>query len=512
MSLLSLQPSAAQPQEADEDEKEPTRMYSSGQQALFRKKPPSPMDLTGARLDEIRMYQIPHLREYISDLPRFRTTFARTKISHLKNTPVPRIHWQYITDDEVIIADCARVAGDNHHAQGFLRAGVREYTVWQRGEVKAAIVTCGGLCPGLNDCIEELVNVLYYNYGVDAIFGIRDGYLGFHDPKSWVPLTPAIVEGIHRKGGTILGSTRGGFNLQKIVDSLVTRGINQLYIVGGDGSHRAANEIFREVQRRKLKIVIAAIPKTIDNDIGIIDRSFGFNTAIAEAQHAIISARVEACCTLNGIGIVKLMGRESGMIAAHATIASREVDLCLIPEVPFSMEGANGILAYIDKILDVKGHALVVVSEGAGEDLCGASAGTDPSGNKILPEIGPFLKNCLQKHCKARGITFSIKYHDPSYTIRSVPSTASDSIYCMTLSQNAVHGAMAGFTGFTSALVNNRTVYVPITLITDTSPVYLNPHGRTWERVISSTHQPEFASSEAALLKFATRKPLPSKI
>jgi len=308
-------------------------------------------------------------------------------------------------------------------------------------------------------------------------------------------LTPETVRGLHNLGGTLLGSSRGGFDLQKIMDAVESKGLNQLYIIGGDGTHRGAIELAQEGVKRGLKLTVTGIPKTIDNDIGVIDWSFGFNTACAEARKAIRSAVVEASCAPNGIGVVKLMGREAGHITAISTLASREVDLCLIPEVPFPMGGPDGILAHIEGSVRSQGYCVVVVAEGAGQELLKSTNQRDESGNKVLPEIGMYLQKEIQSHFAKKGMNASIKYHDPSYMIRSVPANASDSVLCMLLALNAVHGAMAGYTGFTSAVVNNRTVLLPMSIIAASSPSYLNPQGRTWERVCNLTHQPRWETA-----------------
>jgi len=294
----------------------------------------------------------------------------------------------------------------------------------------------------------------------------------------------------------MLGSSRGGFDCAQIMDALERKGVNQVYIIGGDGTHRGAIQLVEESVKRGLKMTIAAIPKTIDNDIGVIDWSFGFNSAVAQARKAIRSAVVEARCAPNGIGIVKLMGREAGHITAHATLASREVDLCLIPEVPFRLDGPNSVLTHIEEALQNQGYAVIVVAEGAGQDLLQGSGMTDESGNKVLPEIGMYLQKKISEYFKKKEITASIKYHDPSYMIRSVPANASDSVLCILLAQNAVHGAFAGYTGFTSAVVNNRTVLLPMSVVTSSSPAYLNPNGRTWERVCVLTHQPRWEAAK----------------
>ncbi len=232
---------------------------------------------------------------------------------------------QLITDDEVVLLDIVRRQGVNTKAKSFIRAGPRPTIVFNRSEVKAAIVTCGGLCPGLNDVIEELVKTLYYNYGVDTIYGIRSGYRGFHDKAyyPWMTLTPKSVEGVHDLGGTILGASRGGFDEDKIIAACIKHGVNQIYVIGGDGTHRGANKLAQNALKRGLKMAVACVPKTIDNDIGVIDKSFGFDTAVGEAVKAIHSALVEAKCTPNGIGVVQLMGRHAGYIAPRMSIASR---------------------------------------------------------------------------------------------------------------------------------------------------------------------------------------------
>ena len=339
---------------------------------------------------------------------------------------------QLIHDNEAVLLDIVRRPGLTKAAKAFVRAGPRATIVWKEGEVRAAIATCGGLCPGLNDVIAELFHTLYYGYGVDRIFGIKSGFRGFWDERyrPWKPLTPESVRGIYDMGGTVLGSSRGGFDTDKIIRACQAEGVNQVYIIGGDGTHRAANALYLECRKRKLKMTVAGIPKTIDNDIGVIDRSFGFNTAVAEARKAIQSAVVEASCAPHGLGIVQLMGRHAGYISAHATLASRQVDLCLIPEVPFPLHGPLGVLTLVEEILDRQGYGVIVVAEGAGSDLFKDSEEKDESGNARLPEVGKFLQQQIAQHFRQRNKDVSIKYHDPSYMIRSVPADAGDSVYC----------------------------------------------------------------------------------
>ena len=342
--------------------------------------------------------------------------------------------------------------------------------------------------------VREITNALVHLYGIGGkIYGIRGGYNGFVDEVQYPPieLTPEVVEDIHHSGGTILSSSRGGFDLEKILAFLKKRKINQLFVIGGDGTHRGAFRIHEGCMEAGMNVAVAGIPKTIDNDIDYIDRSFGFASSVEAAQDAIRSAKTEATCNRpNGIGIVKLMGRSAGFIAVHATLGSGDVDLCLVPEVDIVLDGPDGCLPFLRRRVKNQGYAVVVVAEGAGEELMGTSAEVDASGNKKLPKIGEFMKDQIEKHFKEQGEVATVKYIDPSYMIRSVPANASDSLYCMQLAQNAVHGAMAGFTGFSVGLCNNKMVFLPIPELVETSPRSMNPRGRTWERVLARTRQP----------------------
>lgn len=288
-----------------------------------------------------------------------------------------------------------------------------------------------------------------------------------------------------------MGTSRGGFDATKIVDALVARKINQVYLIGGDGTHRGSQALYEEVCKRKLKLAIVGIPKTIDNDINLIDKSFGFDTAVEEARKAINSVHVETKSTINGVGIVVLMGRQSGFIAMYATLASGEANVCLIPEVPFSLDGPNGLLEAIKSRLTARGHCVIVVAEGAGYDLLKTKeVERDKSGNVRLPDIGSHLKSQIKGFFAKEKMEIALKYVDPSYMIRSVPANASDGVYTIVLAQNAVYGAMAGFTGFVVGLVNTQYCYVPIKAVTTTRTVDVS--GDIWQRVMEITGQPEF--------------------
>lgn len=405
---------------------------------------------------------------------------------------------KFIGEDECVLGDIVLKSTEPHVLKAYPRAGPRGSLHFEPSETRVAIVTCGGLCPGLNSIVKNLVTTLQTQYGVSKIYGIRGGYRGFTSLGWEAPLelTSEFVEHAHHIGGTLLGTSRGGFDAEKIVEWLKAKNIHQLYVVGGDGTHRGAYKLGELCLAKGLNVSIAGIPKTIDNDIGVIDRSFGFMTAVSEATRAIAAARVEAECNMpNGIGVVKLMGRNAGFLAAYATLASQDVDLCLVPEVPLELNGPNGVLNHVEKVINQKGHAVVVVAEGAGEELLGMSADTDAGGNRKLPPVGEWLCQQIKDHFKSKSKEATLKYIDPSYMVRSVPADAADSYLCMTLAQAAAHGAMAGFTMFTVGLVNNRTVMIPIPELARKSPRSMSATGRTWERVHTITGQPSPTST-----------------
>ncbi|XP_062090947.1 ATP-dependent 6-phosphofructokinase 3-like [Humulus lupulus] len=433
---------------------------------------------------------VPHLSDYIPDLPTYQ--------NQLQDNPAYSVVKQYFVNEDDTVTQKIVVHKKSPRGVHFRRAGPRQKVWFESDEVHACIVTCGGLCPGLNTVIREIVCGLHYMYGVKKVLGIDGGYRGFY-ARNTISLNPKIVNDIHKRGGTILGTSRGGHDTSKIVDSIQDRGINQVYIIGGDGTQRGASVIFEEIKRRGLKVSVAGIPKTIDNDIPVIDRSFGFDTAVEEAQRAINAAHVEACSIENGIGVVKLMGRYSGFIAMYATLASRDVDCCLIPESPFYLEGPGGLFEYIEKRLKENGHLVLVIAEGAGQELLSESMHMekeDASGNKVLKDVGLWISQRIKDHfAKQRKMAITLKYIDPTYMIRAVPSNASDNVYCTLLAQSAVHGAMAGYTGFTVGPVNGRHSYIPFYRITEKQNNVVITD-RMWARLLSSTNQPSFLSSK----------------
>jgi 6-phosphofructokinase 1 len=366
-------------------------------------------------------------------------------------------------------------------------AGAREMLFFDPAEVRAGIVTCGGLCPGLNDVIRGLTMVMWHRYGVRHIAGFRYGYEGLIPEfgHTSLMLTPDVVEDIQKDGGTILGSSRGGQDVPSQVDFLEEQGINVLFTIGGDGTQRGALDIAVEVQRRGLSIAIVGIPKTIDNDVAYTQRTFGFETAVSTSRGPIVGIHNEAKAVRNGIGLVKLMGRESGFIAAHAALASSDVNLVLVPEIPFTLEQ---VFDYLESRFRNKSHAVIVVAEGAGQNLV-ETEGTDKSGNRNLGDIGLFLKDAISANFRDTDTPVSVKYVDPSYTIRSSQATADDSVFCFQLAENAVHAALAGRTGVVVGLWHGQFVHVPVEKAVSKRK-QIDPLGPLWQSVLNNTGQP----------------------
>ena len=396
----------------------------------------------------------------------------------------------------------SRVAKDSPDSQpAFEMAGPRDRIFFDPGMTRAAIVTCGGLCPGINNVVRGIVLELTHAYGVKDIFGFRYGYEGLipsHGHEA-IRLVPQMVASIHEQGGTVLGTSRGNQDAAQMVDGLQALGINILFVIGGDGTLRGAQTVIAELERRKLAVSVIGIPKTIDNDIHFTDRSFGFESAFAAAVEVIRSAHVEATGARNGIGLVKLMGRHSGFIACHAALAATDANFVLIPEVPFFLDGPHGFLARLERRLEERGHAVIVVAEGSAQELCvpkpdsltesAIRRATDASGNLKLGDIGSVLREHINAHFKRRGTEITLKYIDPSYQIRSVPASPSDSVFCWNMARNAVHAAMAGNTGMLIGRWHGRFVHVPMALATRFRK-QVDVADELWLSVLESTGQP----------------------
>ncbi|KAG6485266.1 hypothetical protein ZIOFF_053800 [Zingiber officinale] len=434
---------------------------------------------------------LPHLSDYLPSLPSLPNPIDCIPFYH-------QSAGFYIASSDVILRHIVFDLSSSAPPSPLIayhRAGPRRTVRFDPSAVRAAIVTCGGLCPGINTVIRELVVGLWEIYGVRQVFGVPSGYPGFYSADP-VPLDPKMVDSWHKMGGTALTTSRGGFDLGKIVDAIERHGFNQVYCIGGDGTMRGAAKLYEEIRRRRLYVSLMGIPKTVDNDIGIIDRSFGFQTAVEMAQHAINAAHVEAESAVNGIGLVKLMGRSAGHIALHATLSSRDVDCCLIPENDFYLEGKGGLLEFLDQRLKKNGHAVLVVAEGAGQDMIPrteAQKEMDESGNPVFLDVGAWLKTELKGWWEREhpDELFTVKYIDPTYMIRAVPANATDNLYCTLLAHSAIHGVMAGYTGFVSGPINGIYGYIPLEEVAVAKNL-VDVKDHKWAWVRSVTNQPDF--------------------
>lgn len=405
---------------------------------------------------------------------------------------------RFIDEDDAILVNISRrnveSTGKSKKKSGhkyFEPAGPRNKVYYDTSKTKCAVVTCGGLCPGLNDVIRAIVMTAHHQYNVPSVLGIKFGLAGFIPEYGHevIELTPDYVSRIHEFGGTILGSSRGPQETEAIVDALERMNVSILFMIGGDGTMRAASKVVDEITKRGLSISVVGLPKTIDNDINFASPSFGFDTAVETATIAIKGAHIEAIGAPWGIGLVKVMGRHAGYIAAQSALSCQEVNFVLVPEDPFELEGENGFLAHLEARMRRRGYSVIVAAEGAGQELLEASGQTDASGNVKLGDFGLFLKDKIVQHFKSKGIDPTLKYIDPSYIIRSVPANANDRIYCSFLGINAVHAGMSGRTGLVISRWNGRYVHIPMDQVTR-GKKRINTCSNYWRAVLESTGQP----------------------
>jgi len=424
------------------------------------------------------------------------------KLSTIKGDRI----YNFIGDDECVLMEALgrrdRRDADPERAAAFERAGPRELLYFEPDDLVAGIVTCGGLCPGMNNAIRAATRELLNHYRVREVLGFRYGFAGLNPEEGYAPLSLSAgsVDGIHYDGGSVLGSSRGPQDPGIVVDQLERLGVRLLLVIGGDGSMRAAHAVYEEVARRGVPISIVGVPKSIDNDVPLVDKTFGYETAFSIAVESIRAAHTEAAAYRNGVGLVRLMGRHSGFIAASAAVAAADADFVLVPEVPLVLDGPNGFLHALVESVRSKGHAVVVVAEGAGQDLLQddrAAPDLDESGNVRLLDIGTYLKDRIDGALRERGIRHTVKYIDPSYLIRSAPANPSDSVYSSDLARNAVHAGMAGRTGLLIGYWNGEYTHVPLREVIARSKE-VDLEGDLWHAVLESTGQPALWSEGAA--------------
>ncbi len=375
----------------------------------------------------------------------------------------------------------------------FELAGPRAKLFFDPKQTRAGIVTCGGLCPGLNDVIRSLFLELHHAYGVKEVLGFRGGYQGLDPARGAEPivLTREFVKGIHQEGGTVLGTSRGPVDMSVAVDNLIRRGVNILFTIGGDGTQRGGNALFQEAKQRGYALSVVGVPKTVDNDVPFVSRTFGYLTAVQEAAKVLDCAHTEARGVQNGISLIKLMGRHAGFLAAGATVASQDVNFTLVPEVPFKLDGPRGFLAALKERVLERAHAVVLVAEGAGQDLTGTGeAQRDASGNVKFKDIALFLRERIEAYFRSEKIPIVMRYFDPSYLVRSSQANSEDSILCDLFARHAAHAAMAGKTGLVIGYLHDRFIHVPIELLTSRKK-RLDPDSFAWRAVLAATGQPE---------------------
>ncbi len=410
----------------------------------------------------------------------------------------------YVHDDERVALDVETLGPRLDEGLYFEKAGPRREIFFDPRSTRAALVTCGGLCPGINNVVRSMVFELHHRYRVADIIGYRYGYEGL-DPSSGLPavrMDPDAVKAIHRDGGSVLGLSRGAHDPAAMVDTLVRDGVDILFTIGGDGTLRGAHAIAEELSRRGVRVAVVGVPKTVDNDVVWVDRTFGFDTAVEIARQAVDAAHTEAVGARNGIGIVKLMGRDAGFITAAATLASRDVNFCLVPEVPFDLGGPHGLLTALERRLAHRGHALIVVAEGCTDYLSAAAdRPLDASGNRRYADggldVGPYLRDVVKSHFHALGIPITVKYIDPSYMVRSVAANASDAILCDTLARHAVHAGMTGRTDLVIGRWHRAFTHLPLSVAT-AQRKRIDPTGGLWLAVTEATGQPRLTPPTAS--------------
>ena len=408
----------------------------------------------------------------------------------------PRVHshrYGFVSDEERVPEFIKRRPGQPvDEGLLFEIAGPREQLFFNPPIARAGIVTCGGLCPGLNNVIRSLFRELHDGYGVPEILGFRMGYRGLDPASALEPfvLNHSMVDDIHKQGGTYLGTSRGPVDIDAAVANLIARKIDMLFCIGGDGTQRGASALYEACRARGHPLAVVGVPRTIDNDVRHVNRTFGYLTALDESRRVIDAAHTEARSVNNGIALVKLMGRHAGFIAAGATIANQDVNFALVPEVPFALDGPNGFLAALKARIRDRGHAVIVVAEGAGQDLfADTPRRTDASGNLKLHDIGEFLREKIEAYFAVQEVAIKLRYFDPGYQIRSCPASCEDAVLSDQFARQAAHAAMAGKTGLVIGLMHGVFVHVPTELIVSQTK-RLDPEGPLWQAVLASTRQP----------------------
>jgi len=275
---------------------------------------------------------------------------------------------------------------------------------------RIAILTGGGDAPGLNAVIRAVVKTAIRDYDC-VVRGIKHGYEGLLDPEGVFPLTIEAVRGILPKGGTILGAANRGNPFARrvlrdgeeiiedasndIVGCIQELNLDALIVVGGDGTLRIARELYEK------GVPVVGVPKTIDNDVGGTDITFGFDTALDTATDALDKLHTTAE-SHHRVMVLEVMGRNAGFIALQSGVAGG-ADVILLPEIPFHFEAICHKIT--SRIQNGSKFSIIVVSEGAhphDEQQVFRRAG-DKVFTARLGGIGQVVATFIEKVCGAEA-------------------------------------------------------------------------------------------------------------
>ena len=325
--------------------------------------------------------------------------------------------------------------------------------------MRIGVLTGGGDCPGLNAVIRALVRRGIPEYGYEFL-GFRDGWRGPLEGDT-IPLDIQAVRGILPRGGTILGSSRtnplgesaasgGRSGLERIKGNLAGLGVEALVAIGGEDTLGVAGRLNAE------GVPVVGVPKTIDNDLGATDYTFGFDTAVNIAMEAIDRLHTTAESHHRAL-IIEVMGRHVGWIALHAGMAGG-ANVILIPEKPFSMEK---VCAYVEHRFQTRYAPLVVVAEGARPEeedaLALADQRLDAFGHVRLGGIGQVLANEIEKRTGKEARTTVL-----GHIQRGGTPTAFDRVLATRFGVHAIDAVHEGAFGMMMALQGTQIVHVPI--------------------------------------------------
>lgn len=441
----------------------------------------------------------------------------------------------------------------------FPEAGPRENLVYPMesrdgatDSLQVGVLVSGGIAPGINAVIKGIVDrhTLYSNHAKEnddtsydlEIIGYRDGFSGLLS-GSHIKLNRKKVRDFANKGGSLLGTSRyhplldlddpgkRDSAVRDIISNL--KDIDILYVIGGDGSMRAAHMIWTRAQRMHAegeasKLSVVAIPKTMDNDILWVWQSFGFMSAVEKAKQFVLQLHTEASSNPR-LGIMQLFGSDSGFVVTHAALASGVCDYVLIPEADFSMEVLCEFIKKKLKSRYKRGQdgkspfGMILMAETAiprdGINSPGCKYIDDPDvglekEEKIAIEKfiadGRRVQGQTQDALRRGGIKiisrvvqkeirqmkpgqywekFRVFTNEPRHLIRAIDPSVQDVIFGQRMGTLAVDNAMAGYTDFMISQWLTEYVLVPLKLVV-LGRKRVPQKGIFWKSVLANTGQP----------------------